>query len=113
MDRSLRGLLHAQGKAEALINSAESVCEDMIAFTLQNLTNEEQRGIIRFLTVEGLNRPLFIATEGVILLQDNAHVCRVTHATLAKFKREQLDHPPYSLDMSPCDFHASGFLKNI
>ena len=31
--------------------------------------------------------------------------------TQAKFKWEQLEHPPYSRDMSPCDFHVFGFLK--
>ena len=52
-------------------------------------------------------------TEGVVLLHDNAHphVSRVTHMELAKFKWEPLDHPPYSPDMSPCDFHVFGPLK--
>ncbi|XP_015913054.2 histone-lysine N-methyltransferase SETMAR-like [Parasteatoda tepidariorum] len=51
--------------------------------------------------------------EGVVLLHDNVrpHVSRVTHMELAKFKWETLDHPPYSPDMSPCDFHVFGLLK--
>ncbi|XP_055948305.1 uncharacterized protein LOC129981481 [Argiope bruennichi] len=54
-------------------------------------------------------------TDGVVLHHDNArpHVSRVTHAELAKFKWEQLDHPPYSSDRSPCDFHVFCPLKNI
>ena len=35
------------------------------------------------------------------------------HAKQAKFRWEQLDHPLYSLDMSPWDFHVFGSLKNI
>ena len=30
---------------------------------------------------------------------------------MAKFKWEQLDHAPYSPDMSPCDFYVFGPLK--
>ncbi|GFS62542.1 hypothetical protein TNIN_134411 [Trichonephila inaurata madagascariensis] len=60
-----------------------------------------------------LIRLLFIATESVVLLYDNARpdVSGVAHVEQAKFKWEQLDHPPYSLDMSPCDFHVLGPLK--
>ncbi|GFW88301.1 histone-lysine N-methyltransferase SETMAR [Trichonephila clavipes] len=54
-----------------------------------------------------------IVTEGVVLLHDNAppHVSRVTQMELDKFKWETLDHPPYSLDMLPCNFHVFGPLK--
>ena len=54
-----------------------------------------------------------LLTEGMILLHDNArpHVSRVTQSVLAKFKWEQFEHPPYSPDMSPCDFHLFGPLK--
>ena len=98
---------------------------------------EEQRGVIRFLTAEGvkpadIHRRMVavyggdsvthksieskwpgLLTEGVILLHDNArpHVSRVTQSVLAKFKWEQFEHPPYSPDMSPCDFHLFGPLK--
>ena len=36
---------------------------------------------------------------------------RVTYAKRAKFKWEQFDYPPYSPDMSPCDFQVFGPLK--
>ncbi|GFW52020.1 histone-lysine N-methyltransferase SETMAR [Trichonephila clavipes] len=54
-----------------------------------------------------------LLTEGVVLLHDNArpHVSRVTQMELDKFKWETLDHPPYSPDMSPCDFHVLDPLK--
>ena len=63
-------------------------CEDIMAFTLQNSTMEEQRGVIRFLQT----------SPG-------------SQSVLAKFKWEQFEHPPYSPDMSPCDFHLFGPLK--
>ncbi|GFU10221.1 histone-lysine N-methyltransferase SETMAR [Trichonephila clavipes] len=52
--------------------------------------------------------------EGVVLLHDDArcpYVSRVKQMELDKFKWETLDHPPYSSDMSPCDFHVFGPLK--
>ena len=54
-----------------------------------------------------------LLTQGVILLHDNArpHLARTTVATMAKFRWEILKHPPYSPDMSPCDFHVFGPLK--
>ncbi|GFU75133.1 histone-lysine N-methyltransferase SETMAR [Trichonephila clavipes] len=54
-----------------------------------------------------------LLTEGVVLLHDNAHphVSRVTQMELDKFKWETLDHPPYSPDILPCDFHVFGPLK--
>ncbi|XP_037564471.1 histone-lysine N-methyltransferase SETMAR-like [Dermacentor silvarum] len=54
-----------------------------------------------------------LLTEGVVLLHDNVRpqVSRVTHAELAKFKWKQLEHPPYSPDMSPCNFCVVGPLK--
>ena len=49
-----------------------------------------------------------LLTEGVVLLHDNtrSHMSSVTLVKLAKFKRDQLEHPPYNPDMSSCDFHA-------
>ncbi|GFX72220.1 histone-lysine N-methyltransferase SETMAR [Trichonephila clavipes] len=54
-----------------------------------------------------------LLTKGVVLIHDNArpHISRVTQMELDKFKWETLDHPPYSSDMSPCDFPVFGPLK--
>ena len=48
-----------------------------------------------------------------ILLQDNArpHTARLTMATIAELGWQTLEHPPYSPDLSPCDFHLFGPLK--
>ena len=44
--------------------------------------------------------------SGVILLHDNAssHKCEVVKSFLASEKVKVLNHPPYSPDLSPCDF---------
>ena len=73
----------------------------MYCETIQNL-----RRSIKYKRQELLN-------EGVVVLHDNARsrMSRVIHEKRAKFKGEQLDYPPYSSKLSPCDFHAFGPLK--
>jgi hypothetical protein len=46
-------------------------------------------------------------SHGVCLLHDNVlpHSAHVTPALLEKFKWDILDHPPYSLDLVPSNFH--------
>ncbi|GFY67314.1 mariner Mos1 transposase [Trichonephila inaurata madagascariensis] len=70
---------------------------------------EEQWGVVRVLTAEGVSK----LTNGVILLHDNArpHVSDV--AQLARFKWKTLQHPLYSPDLLPCDFHILGKLKTL
>lgn len=50
----------------------------------------------------------------VLLLHDNArpHTAAVTQAKLMEIYWETLEHPPYSPDLSPCDFHMFGPLKD-
>ncbi|GBM61069.1 Mariner Mos1 transposase [Araneus ventricosus] len=52
-------------------------------------------------------------SNGVILLHDNArpHTANAVKTTLQQFRWETLEHPPYSPDLSPCDFHIFGPLK--
>lgn len=52
-------------------------------------------------------------SEGVILLHDNAtpHTANQTKQLLQKFKWEVWPHPPYSPDLSPCDYHLFGKIK--
>ena len=54
-----------------------------------------------------------LLSKGVILLQDNArpHVAKVCKDLTQHFRWEILHHPPYSPDLSPCDFHMFGPLK--
>ena len=52
-------------------------------------------------------------SHGIILLHDNAHPhpVNLVRDKLKIFGWETLQHPPYSQDLSPCDFHIFGDLK--
>jgi histone-lysine N-methyltransferase SETMAR len=51
--------------------------------------------------------------QGVVLLHDNArpHTASSTRKLLQRFKWEVLEHPPYSPDLAPSDYHLFGPLK--
>jgi len=51
-------------------------------------------------------RPHFLGENTPIILHDNArpHVTGVVNQLLARWQWEVLYHPPYSPDISPCDF---------
>ena len=53
--------------------------------------------------------------SGVHLLHDNAssHRCEVVKSFLASEKVKVLNHPPYSPDLSPCDFFLFPRLKKM
>lgn len=53
------------------------------------------------------------SVRDVILLHDNArpHTAALTQEKLNQLHWETLEHPPYSPDLSPCDFHLFGPLK--
>ena len=53
--------------------------------------------------------------SGVHLLHDNAssHKCEVVMSFLASEKVKVLNHPPYSPDLSPCDFFLFPRLKKM
>lgn len=46
-------------------------------------------------------------TAGVVLIHDNArpHTAGATQRLLEQFGWDIFDHPPYSPDLAPCDFH--------
>jgi len=54
-----------------------------------------------------------LLTKGMLLLHDNAHPhsANQTTATLRSFKWEVFQHPPYSPDLAPSEFHLFGTLK--
>jgi histone-lysine N-methyltransferase SETMAR len=53
--------------------------------------------------------------QNVILLQDNAkpHVAKKTTKKITELGWELLDHPPYSPDLSPSDFHLFRSLEHF
>jgi transposase len=52
-------------------------------------------------------------TKGVVLLHDNArlHTAARTTALIKSFKWEIFDHPPYSPDLAPSDYHLFSKMK--
>ena len=83
-------------------------------------SKEEQRGVVHFLVAKdaathhkvkipwnaaGQNHPL----------HDNArvHTANLVRDKLQRYGWETLQHPSYSPDISPCDFHIFGNLKDI
>jgi len=53
-------------------------------------------------------------TQGVLLLHDNArtHTAHLTVNSIRQLNWEVLEHPAYSPDLDPSDFHLHGPLKN-
>jgi histone-lysine N-methyltransferase SETMAR len=51
--------------------------------------------------------------RGVVLLHDNSrpHTANRKRELLRRYNWEVLDHPPYSPDLAPSDFHPFGPLK--
>ena len=74
--------------------------------------------MVRFLVVEGggtrdkVKTP-WHAVGGIILLHDDArpYTVNLVRDKLQRFGWETLQHPPYSPDLSPCDFHIFGDQK--
>jgi histone-lysine N-methyltransferase SETMAR len=58
-------------------------------------------------------RPRQLA-RGVLLHHDNVrpHTARATQERIQELQWEPLEHPPYSQDLAPSDFHLFGPLKN-
>jgi histone-lysine N-methyltransferase SETMAR len=52
--------------------------------------------------------------RGVLLHPDNArpHTSRATQERIQDLQWELLEHPPYSPDMAPSDFHLFGLPEN-
>ena len=59
------------------------------------------------------NKRRGMLTPGVLLLHNNApaHKAKVAMAALRDCGFEQLDHPPYSLDLAPSDYYLFRILK--
>ena len=53
-------------------------------------------------------------SKEILLLQDNAHHHTAAHTleTLKQLKWQAMEHPAYSPDLAPSDFHLFGPLKN-
>ena len=54
-----------------------------------------------------------VLTKGVFLIHDNArpHSARITQEQLKKFEWTVFEHPPYSPDLAPSDYHLFPVMK--
>lgn len=59
------------------------------------------------------NKRRGMLTQGLVLLHDNArpHTAGLTQNLIQRFGWEQFDHPPYSPDLAPSDYHLFLNLK--
>lgn len=59
------------------------------------------------------NKRRGMLSKGILLLHDNArpHAANQTQDLITSFRWEQLDHPPYSPDLAPSDYHLFLHLK--
>jgi histone-lysine N-methyltransferase SETMAR len=59
-------------------------------------------------------RPNLVNRKGVVFHQDNARprVSKMTQQKIKEINWEILDHPPYSSDLAPSDYHLFRSLQN-
>ena len=100
-----------------------------VAFSLQKLLTFFQQKISEYLRIidvnfnESLTNDIVsfeqlgpeLLAAGPVILYDNAapHLSEGSTSLLARYKWETLPHPPYSSDLSPCDFDLFCRLKEI
>jgi histone-lysine N-methyltransferase SETMAR len=91
-----KGLLFIKFMEPQTTITSETYCETLKK--LRRAIENKRRGML---------------TSGVVLLHDNAHPHRAAHtqALLQKFCWDLLDHPPYSPDLAPSDFHLFSLMK--
>jgi hypothetical protein len=60
------------------------------------------------------NKRCGMLTSSVVVLHDNVHPHTTAHtqALLKHFNWELFDHPPYSPDLAPCDYHLFTYVRN-
>ena len=93
-----RGIIHFELLRHGETITADKYCEQL---TRLNAAIREKR-------------PVLANRKGVIFHHDNArpHVAQQTLRKLKELKWEILQHPPYSPDISPSDFHLFRSLQN-
>ena len=96
----LRQKRHSPGRLHAInaINAINAITYCDTLTRLQRAIQNKRRGML---------------SRGVYLVHDNAqlHSVHVTTVLLEKFKCDLMDHPPYSPDLAPSDFHLFLHLK--
>lgn len=93
---SAAGLIH-----HSFLNSGETITAEKYCQDIDKMHDRLQQ-----------KQPALVNRKGPILLHDNArpHVSMITRQKLHNLGYETLDHPPYSPDLSPTDYH---FFKDL
>uniref|UniRef100_A0A1B6H603 Mos1 transposase HTH domain-containing protein n=1 Tax=Homalodisca liturata TaxID=320908 RepID=A0A1B6H603_9HEMI len=91
-----KGVLLVEFMQQGTTITKESYCETL--HRLRRAIQNKRRGML---------------SSGVVLIHDNArpHSANVTKQLLQKFKWEVFDHPPYSPDLAPSDYHLFREMK--
>ena len=91
-----KGILRIDFLERGLTINADAYCETVrkLRWAIQN----KRRGML---------------SSGIVLLHDNArpHTAARTAQLLQQFRWEVFDHPPYSPDLAPSDYHLFMHLK--
>lgn len=92
----MHGLLLVDFLPRGRTINSETYCETLTK--LRRAIQNKRRGML---------------SKGIVLLHDNArpHVSHRTQDLIASFGWEQFDHPPYSPDLAPSDYHLFLYLK--
>jgi histone-lysine N-methyltransferase SETMAR len=103
-NRKVRATVFWDRKGVLLVNFMEpgtTINADVYCQTLRRLRRAIQ------------NKRRGMLSSGVVLIHDNArpHTAAVTRELLAQFQWDVFDHPPYSPDLAPSDFHLFLELK--
>jgi hypothetical protein len=71
------------------------------------ITSEVNREMLNKLQRSIQNKRRGMHTKGVVILHDNSwpHTLARTNALIRLFNWEIFDHPPYSPDLAPSDYH--------
>lgn len=88
----------------------------LVDFMVQGttITSEVYRETLKKLRRAIQNKRRGLLSSGVVLLHDNArpHTAARTQDLLNHFNWEVFNHPPYSPDLAPSDYHLFSHMKN-
>ena len=103
--RSVIRFLHTERQRQILLTEfmtpGTTITSDIYCETLHKLRRSIQ------------NKRRGMLSKGVVLPHDNArpHTAACTNALIKLFNWEIFDHPPYSLDLAPSDYHLFSKIK--
>jgi len=91
-----KGVLLVDFLPQGSTTNAGVYCDTVLHCAIQN----KQRGML---------------SQGVVMIHDNTcpHTAAATQNPITTFRWEQFNHPPYSQDLAPSDFHLFLHLKSF